>query len=375
MITIKEVLTKADRKKFVKFPYELYKDNEFYVPVLRIDEYAIFSNKNPSYEDCMAKFFLAYKDNKVVGRIGAIIQNLYNKKTGENRIRFTRFDSINDQKVANALFKAVEEWGVKQGAKICHGPLGFNDLEREGLLIEGFDQLGTYEEQYNYDYYSKLIENAGYEKEVDYIEYKVYPPKEKNERFARIAKEVLRRYELKVAPIIPKKQYLEKYKDGVFDLLDKAYGPLYGVVPYTDKVRKAIIDAFKITIDMRFIMTILDKNDKVVAFGLAFPSMSKSVQKSKGKLFPFGLFRIMRELKNVKHIDFELIAVDPEYQGKGVNAIILNELVNKMIENNIEYGDTNLMLEYNTKIHKQWESFNFVQNKRRRCYKKVLKVQ
>lgn len=372
MITVKEVLTKADRKKFVKFPYKLYKNNEFYVPVLRIDEYAMFSEKNPSYEDCTAKFFLAYKDSEIVGRIGAIIQNLHNKKIGENRVRFTRFDSINDQEVANALFKAVEEWGIKQGAIICHGPLGFNDLEREGLLIEGFDQLGTYEEQYNYEYYPKLIENAGYEKEVDYIEYKVFPPKVKNERFAKIAKEVLRRYELKIAPIVSKKKYLEKYKDGVFDLLDKAYGPLYGVVPYTDKVRKAIIDAFKITIDMRFIMTILDKNDKVVAFGLAFPSMSKSVQKSKGKLFPFGLFRIMRELKNVRHIDFELIAVDPAYQGKGVNAIILNELVNKMIENDIEYGDTNLMLEYNTKIHKQWESFNFVQNKRRRCYKKLL---
>ena len=372
MVLIKEVITKSDRKKFVTYPYKLYKGNEFYVPVLRIDEYAIFNKKNPSYEDSSAKFFLAYKDNKIVGRIGAIIQHLHNKKIGENRVRFTRFDSIDDQEVANALLKAAEDWGRSQGAVVCHGPLGFNDLEREGLLIEGFDQLGTYEEQYNYEYYAKLIENAGYTKEVDYIEYKVYPPKEKNTRFEKIAKEVLRRYELRIAPNISKNKYLDKYKDGVFDLLDKAYGPLYGVVPYTEKVRTAIINSFKITIDMRFIITILDKNDKVVGFGLAFPSMSKSIQKSKGKLFPFGIFRIIREIKNVKHIDLGLIAVDPEYQGKGVNAIILNELVNCMIENNIEYGDTNLMLEYNTKIHRQWESFNFVQNKKRRCYKKNI---
>lgn len=374
MVEIREVKNKKDINRFVDFPIRLYKNNPYYVPTLRIDEVALFdSKKNPSYDDSEAVFYIALRDGEVVGRIAGIIQKLYNKKVNENRVRFSRFDCINDTEVSRALFTAVESWAKSKGMEIIHGPLGFNDLEREGMLVEGFDWLGTYEEEYNFDYYPKLVEDYGFEKEVDWYEYRIQAPKTIDERIKRISEAVLKRYNLHIAPMESKKKYIEKYAPGIFKVVDEAYAPLHGTVPFTDKTRQATIDSFMLIIDMRFVITVLDESDNVVAFGLAFPSMSKSVQKSKGRLLPFGLFRILHEIKHVKNIDFGLIGVLPEYQNKGVNSIILNGLFETMVDNGIEYADTNLMLEYNSKILSQWKVFDYVQNKKRRCYVKKIK--
>lgn len=374
MIEIKEVKTKKDIKNFVNFPHKLYKDVEHYVPFLDIDEINKFDEKkNESYEDCIVKCFLAYKDDKIVGRVAGIIQKLYNSKVNEKRIRFSRFDCIDDQEVANALFSTVETWAKEQGMELIHGPMGYNDLDREGLLIDGFDQMSTFEEQYNYPYYSKLIENYGFEKEVDWVEYRIFKPNEPIERIEKISDVVSKRYKLKLVKPKTLKSFIKDYRDQLFDTLDAAYSNLYGVVPFSDKMKDALIDQFKLILNKDFIVAIVDEQEKMVAFGLAFPSLSESVNKSRGKLLPFGIFRMLKQIKNPTSIDLGLIAVRPEYQNKGVNTMILAYLIKGMIERNIEYAETNLMLEYNNRIQTQWNVFDYVQHKRRRSYVKKIK--
>ena len=370
---IKEVKTKSDRKKFVDFPTKLYKNCKQYVHPLRSDELNLFSEKNVSYEDCDAVYYLAYKQGKLVGRIAGIEQRVYNEKVNEKRVRFTRFDCINDEEVAKALFNAVEAWARNKGMNIVHGPMGFNDLDREGMLVEGFDELATFEEQYNYSYYPELMEKCGYEKEVDWLEFKIYPADEKHiSRVKKISEMVLKRYNLKVATAKNKNEYIEKYKKGIFEVIDDAYGDLYGVVPYTDKLRDQIIQQFKMFISLKYMITILDEKDNPVAFGFAIPSLSKAVQKSKGRLTPFGIIRLLRAVKHPKVIDFALIGVKKEYLQCGLPAAILNHIINVMHDENIEYCETNLNLEYNHNIQNQWKTFKHEQHKRRRSYIKHL---
>lgn len=374
MVEVREVITKKQVNEFVTFPSKLYKGCPYFVPMILADEKNIFNpKKNAAGEDCEYKFFLAYKDGKIAGRIGGIIQKLYIDKTGEKRVRFTRFHCINDQEVANALFKTVEDWAISKGMTLIHGPLGFNDLEREGLLVEGFDQLGTYEEEYNYDYYQTLIENYGFKKEVDWIEYQIFTPKEINERFKKLSDAVLKRYKLQRITMQNKKKFLKKYMNGIFEIIDAAYAPLYGVVPYSQKVRVGLVKQFNMVLDKRFIVLIVDENDKPIAFAFAMPSMSKSMQKCGGKLFPFGFINVLKEIKKADVIDFALIGVLPEYINKGITAIILNGLVETMIEQKVQHAETNLMLEENEKIQETWKDFDHIQNKRRRSYIKQIK--
>ena len=313
MITIIEVKSKSDIKKFVNYPHKLYKGNKNFVPFLNIDEVNKFDpDKNESYHDCVVKCFLAYKDGKIVGRIAGIIQKLYNEKVNEKRARFSRFDCINDGEVAKALFDAVESWAKSEGMTTVHGPMGYNDLDREGLLIEGFDQMSTFEEQYNFDYYGKLIEDNGFEKEVDWVEYRIFAPKEPNERVDRIAEAVAKRYKLNLITPPSIKWFVDNYKDQFFDVLDAAYSPLYGVVPFSDKMKDSLISQFGLILNKDFLVGITNEEGNLVAFGLVFPSLSESVNKSKGKILPFGIFRMLKQIKKPKSIDLGLIAIRPE---------------------------------------------------------------
>lgn len=373
MIEIKEVKTKRDKRKFVDFPTKLYKGCKEYVHPLRMDELNLFSEKNVSYEDCDTIYFLAYKDGKIVGRIAGIEQKIYNAKVNEKRIRFTRFDCINDEEVAKALFNAVENWARSKGMDIVHGPLGFNDLDREGMLIDGFDELATFEEQYNYSYYPELMEKCGYVKEVDWVEFKIFPTYgEREKRVEKIADKVLKRYNLKIATDKNKRRFIERYKKGIFEVIDEAYGDLHGVVPYTDKLRDQIINQFKMFISLKYIVTIVNEKDEVVAFGFGIPSLSKAVQKSKGRLTPFGIIRLLHAVKHPKILDFALIGIRKNYLNKGLPAIVLNYIMKKLPEFGIEHCETNLNLEYNIPIQNQWKNFDHVQHKRRRCYIKYL---
>ena len=374
MIEIVEVKTKKQQKLFVDFPTKLYDGCPQYVHPLRIDELNLFNrNKNASYEDCDAVYFLAYKDGELAGRIAVIIQKLYNQKVGEKRARFSRFDSINDQEVANALFEAGEKWAKENGMEIIHGPLGFNDLDREGLLVDGFEHLATFEEQYNYEYYQTLIENYGFEKEKDWVEFKIYPPKEIDPRVARLSEAVLKRYKLKLADTkVAKGKFINHYKQGIFEVLDLAYRDLHGTIPFTPKLRDQIISQFKLFIKLKYIVVLVDENDKVVAFGFALPSIARAVQKSKGRLTPRGIWGIMRSASRLDIVDFGLVGVLPEYQGKGLTAVILKHIMQTMIEDKIGYAETNLNLEDNLKIQQTWKNFEHDQHKRRRCFVKKI---
>lgn len=374
MVRIEEVKTKKQKKEFVDFPTKLYKDNEYYVHPLRSDEMGIFDpDKNVSYDECEIIFFLAYREKEVVGRICGIIQKVYNEKTNSKRVRFSRFDFIDDLEVAKALLEAVENWAKEKGMDTIHGPLGFNDLEREGLLIQGFDKLATFEENYNHAYYQDYIEKCGYEKEIDYLSFRINVPDALDDRVKKISDLTMKKYNLRIATAKNKKEYLEKYKDGIFDVLDEAYGDLYGVIPYNEKMRKSIIDQFYLVINLEFIITILDENDRVIAFGFALPELAKAVQKSEGKLFPTGLFRILYAKNHFSTIDFGLIGIRKEYQGKGVTAIILNYVIETAKALGIKSIETNHSLEDNYKILQTWKNFDDVtQHKRYRCFLKDL---
>lgn len=373
MITIKEVRTKAEQKAFLEFPLRMYRNDPCFVPPLYGDEKKIFS-KNFIYRDtCETGYWLAYRDGKVVGRISAILQKASNEKLNEKRVRFTRFDAIDDQKVAKALFDAVEQFAKARGMDTVCGPLGFSDLEREGLLIEGFDQLSTFEEQYNAEYYGKLIEGCGYQKEVDWVESKLTAPSpETAEKLKKLSEQVLKKYKLHIGEAKSVNDFLNRYKDGFFDLLDVAYEGLYGTVPFTPGMKKMMIDNFRLIIDLDHVVCILNEQDKVVCLGLCFPSIAKAVQKSNGRLTPAALVRLLRAIKRPTVIDLGLIAVAPEYVNTGIPAVIAAALADMLNDPRVEYAETNLNLEDNMQIRNLWKRFNAVQHKRRRSYVKVL---
>lgn len=373
MIEIVEVKNKKDRKKFIDFPTKLYKGVKQYVHPLRMSEFELFNpQKNVSFEDCDVVYYLAYKDGEVVGRIAGILQKLYNKKSNEKRVRFTRFDCINDKEVAKALLSSVENWAKKMGMNIVHGPMGFNDLDREGLLVEGFDEVATFEEAYNFAYYKDLIENCGYQKEVDWVEFNIIMPSEVDEKTSRVADLVKQRYHLKNAEKTSKKAFIKKYAKQIFKLLDDAYGPLYGVVPYTDKLRKQIIDQFKLFISLDYMSLIVDENDEPIAWGFAIPSLSEVINKCEGRLTLKSIFQILKAVKKPSQLDLALIAVKPGWHSKGVPALIMREMVQSFIKHKIKSCETNLNLEDNLHIIQLWKNYEHRQHKRRRAYVKYL---
>lgn len=374
MIEIIEVKSRKQQRQFVDFPTKLYKDNDYYVHPLRGDEFALFDpKKNVSYDECEIIFYLAYKDKKVAGRICGIVQKVYNEKTQSKRVRFTRFDCIEDFEVAKALITAVEKWAKTKGMDTIHGPLGFNDLDREGLLIEGYDKLATFEENYNFPYYKDYLEKLGYIKEIDYLAFRINLPEESDERVKRISALMMKKYKLKIAHAKNKREYIKKYKDQIFDLIDEAYGDLYGVIPYNEKLRKQLINQFMLIINLKYMISIVDENDKLVAFGFAIPSIAEAIRKSKGRLFPFGVFRVLHARDHCTLADFGLVGVKKEYRDKGVIAIILDYIVNGAKEVGVKSIETNHSLEDNYKILQTWKNFDDVtQHKRFRCFIKNL---
>lgn len=372
MVEIREVAGRREIKHFIEFPLKMYKDNPYFVPPLYSDEKKLF-RKNHVYSDqCDAVYYNAYRDGKMVGRISGILQKVANEKWGQKRVRFTRFDSIDDPEVAGALFGAVEKWAKERGMEEVVGPLGFSDLEREGLLIDGFEWLSTFEEQYNFPYYQKLIEDLGYEKEVDWVERRLYTPKQVDERLFRVSGKMMERFGLRLDDSKNTRDFLKRYADKFFEILDETYVDIYGTVPISDKMRKSLVASFKLIIDKRFVAVILDKDDRVVCFGLCFPAIGEVLQKSGGRLTLGTIVRFLKTVKHPKALDFGLIGVLPEYRMKGVSTILLANIMQIMIDEKIEYAETNLNLEDNNNIQNQWKNFEHVQHKRRRSYVKKL---
>ncbi len=378
MINIVEVKTKKQQKEFIDFPLRLYKGNNCFVPPLYSDEKKMFRDDFVYNDTCKTAFWLAYRVNEqtgkdeVVGRIQGILQTASNEKTGEKRVRFDRFDSIDDAEVANALFAEVEKWARSLGMDTVCGPLGFSDLEREGLLVEGFDELSTFEEQYNFPYYEKLITSNGYEKEVEWVEFKLTLPENDDGSMEKMADFVMKRYNLRFGEAKNVKDFLDKYGAKFFELLDVAYKDIYGTVPFTPGMIKMMEDNFKLIIDLKHVAVIVDENDKLVCLGICFPSLARALQKSDGKLTPLALLRVLKAVKKPKIIDLGLVGVDPEYLNRGVSTVICAQLIRMLKEDGVEYAETNLNLVDNASIINQWKRFTAVQHKRRRAYIKRL---
>ena len=307
----------------------------------------------------------------MVGRISGILQKASNEKWKQKRVRFTRFDAIDDQEVADALFNAVEKWAKEKGMCEVVGPLGFSDLEREGLLIEGFEEIATFEEQYNYSYYQKLIENNGYVKEVDWTERKVYLPDEEDNRFDKLIPYIMKKYNLSFAKFKNINECIKKYGDKLFDIIDQTYEHIYGSVPFTKGMKKMLISNFKTIIKTDDIVLVVDENDRVVSFGLAIPAIGPALQKSRGHLTLPALFKILKIKNKPKVIDLALIGVIPEYEMRGVSSILISFVKNRL-KNGVDYMETNLNLETNYHIQNQWKSFKTIQHKRRRSFVKQI---
>jgi len=370
MIVIEEVKTKKQQKEFIDFPLKLYKGNPYYTPPLYMDEKKIF-RKDFVYNDmCESVHFNAYKDGKMAGRISGILQRAANEKTGKKQVRFSHFDVIEDEEVAHELLKTVEDWAKQIGMNEVIGPLGYSDLEREGLLIEGFDFPATFEESYNYPYYQRFIENYGYQKDVDWTGSRLRIPKDYDGEVDKLAAFVMKRYNLHLGTARNTNDFIKKYADGIFELLDKSYELLYGTVPFTEGMKKMMIDNFKLVIDVKYAAVILDENDKMICFGLAFPAIADAVRPSGGRLTPLTLIRLLKALKKPNVIDLCLIGVEPEWLNRGVSVIISAEMM-KMLKR-IDYAETNANLEENYAIQNQWKRFDEQKIKRRRCYIKQI---
>lgn len=372
MVEIKAVQTKKDLKRFAAFSNNLYSENPYYVPDLVADEVASLDMKrNPAYDFCDADFFLAYKGGKAVGRIGAIINHESNKKWKESNIRFTHFDFIDDPEVSKALMDKVTQLAQEKGMTAIHGPLGFTDMDHQGMLIEGFQELDMFITLYNHPYYIDHMKTLGFEKEIDWVEFQVKLPDEPIEFMEKLSERVKKRFNYRTLTFNHRKDILP-WAHKVFDLYNEAYAPLFGSTLLSEKQIDMYIKAFFGFVNKDFIQIVVNEEDEVVAFGICMPSISKAMQKAKGKLFPTGFLHLLRALKKNKILDMYLVAVSPKHQGKGVNAILMNEILKSAYAYGIEYAETGPELETNAKVQAQWKHFETRQHKRRRVWKRTL---
>ena len=374
MVEIREVKTKKDIKNFIELPLNMYKGNPYFVPPLYSSEKVIFKKKNPYTSSSDSSFFLAYKDGKLVGRIQGIIQNDANLKWNRSRVRFTRFDSINDQEVADALFNAVEKWGKEKGMNEICGPLGYNDLEREGLLIEGFDKLATFEEQYNFDYYEKLVENHGFKTEVEWLEHEIRMPKDTSEieKMRRISDHVMKKYNLTFIQTKSVREFIRKYRKQFFALYEDTYSELYGTSPIRKEVEDDVLTGFKLLLNSNNVIAIQNEKGEMIAYGLHLPSIAKAVQPSGGRLTPAGIIRILRARKHCDVLDFALIGVRKDYRNCGVPAMLLVKGFDVLNTGRYEHFETNLQLTTNLNILTLFNHFDKTLHKRRRSYVKSI---
>jgi GNAT superfamily N-acetyltransferase len=375
MITIKKVSNQKELKKFIRFNYEMYKNNAYAVPDLLNDMLKTFdSKKNAAFDFCEADYFLAYKEDKIVGRVAAFINHKANEVWKKKVARFGWIDFIDDIEVTRALMSKVEKWGKEHGMESVEGPLGFTDFDAEGMLIEGFDQLSTMATIYNYPYYPKHMETLGYAKDADWVEFKIYIPEEIPEKHARIAQLIQRKYKLKIKKCKGTKELEKNYGDAIFQLMNEAYAELYGYSPLTQKQIQQYVKMYLPIIDLRMISMVVDENDQLIAVGISMPSLAEALRKAKGKMLPFGWYHLLKTLfiKRPKVLDLLLVAVKPEYQNKGVNALLFTDLIQVYQELGYEYAESNPELEHNGKVQAQWDYFKTEQHKRRRSFKKEI---
>ena len=374
-IEIKEIKpTRREIKKFSLFSTNLYKDNAYYVPDLLMDNLDTFNPaKNPASEFCDSKLFMAYRDGKAVGRVAGIINRVVNEKSNEKNVRFGFSDFGDDEEVSAALLGAVEDWGRSQGMDHIVGPLGFTDMDPEGMLVEGFDQLGTMATIYNHPYYPRHIEKLGFERDTDWVEFKITIPESIPDKMVRICEIVKKKYNVRNIKYTSSKALVKDYGQAIFRLINEAYSQLYGYSPLTPRQIDHYINMYLPVLRLENVSLIVDADNALIGVGIAMPSMSKALQRSRGKLFPFGWYHLLKGLKGKNDVvDLLLVAIKPEYQSKGVNSLLFNDLIPCFRKNGYKYAESNPELDDNQRVQLQWQYFETTQHKRRRAYKKAL---
>lgn len=371
-IVLKEVVSKKDLKAFVKFPFKLYKNNKYWAPPFIRDELKTLDPKiNPAFEHSRAKYWLAYKDGKIAGRIACIINNKVIEKWNVKKARFSWVDFIDDFEVSDSLFQTAEKWAKEQGMDSIEGPLGFTDLDEEGMLIEGFEEQGTYPMIYNYPYYPVHLEKLGYKKQVDWLEFEVKVPDSIPEKVVRINNLILKRSKLRLLDAKKPKDY-KPYISGFWETIDEAYENLFGSVPLTEKQKNFYTEQYFGFIVPEYSKFILNEKDEIVAVGIAFPSFTEALRKANGRLLPFGIFHMLHAIKHPKKLDFYLIGIKKGYRGSGIISIMMNEINRNAIKNGIISCETSGELEDNKAVQDMWRHYEHRQHKRRRCFIKTL---
>ena len=371
-IIIKEVVGKKDLKKWVDFPNKLYKKVPAYVPFLFNDEMDTFTKaKNPAYDFCETKLFLAYIDHKIVGRIGALINHAYNKKWNKNAMRFTRFDFIDDYEVSEALFNEVIKWAKEDNLTEVMGPIGFTDLDHEGMVVEGFDELNMSITFYNHPYYIKHMERLGLTKDIDWMEFQIKVPEQLDPRIERISEHLIQRNGYELVTYTSRKVLLNDAFEA-FKVIDEAFSVLYGTVPLTEKIiNKAVADYIPL-VNLKYICSVKDKEGKIIGFGILVPSIAKALKKCNGRMVR-GIFRLLKALKGKNDtLEMFLIGITQEHQKKGVPAIIMNQIIKVCIENGVKICETGPELETNDSVQSMWKTFDARHHKRRRCWIKQI---
>jgi len=371
-LEIREVRDQRGLRSFVNFPFTLYRAHPCWVPPLINDELnSLRWDKNPAFEYCRARYWLAFKDGKIVGRIAGIINQRHIDRWEEKYMRFAWVDFIDDTEVARGLFGAVEDWAREEDLHAVHGPLGFSGMDHAGMLVEGFDELATNATIYNFPYYPEHLSALGYLKEKDWVEFEVYMPEEDDERIHQLSATLQKRYGLMLLETNSKAELLP-YARELFDLYNQEYRKLFGSIELTEKQIDAYIKQYFGLISPQFLPVVLDADGKMVAFGVTMPSLSRALQKARGRLLPFGVFHLMHALRKNDRVDFYLIAIKEEWQGRGVNAILFSRMLKVFREFGVQVAESNPELEDNFAVQAQWERFEKRQHKRRRSFIKYL---
>ena len=378
-VHIKQVETCYPPTKFIEFHYDLYEGNAYDVPNLYSDELnTLRKDRNAAFDFCEAEYFLAYKEGRIVGRVAAIINHKANDKWGRKSVRFGWIDFVDDTEVSAALIKAVEDYGREKGMEEIVGPLGFTDMDPEGMLTEGFDQLGTMATIYNYEYYPRHIEAMdGFTTDNKYVEYKLYVPKTVPEKYAKVADMIQRRYNLHIRKLTKKDVFEGGYGNQIFQLINETYKDLYGFSELSDRQIEQYVNMYFPLADLSLITVIEDRgaNNKMVGMGISIPSLSRALQKCRrGRLLPFGWWHVLRAIKQhkTKYVDLLLLGVRPEYRAKGANALLFADLIPRYQAYGFEWGETQVEMETNESVQNQWGPLNPILHKRRKCYKKNL---
>lgn len=374
MFAVREITKRKDFKKFVKFPTELYKDNPNYIPPMESDEFKMTTKKNAHFDECEHAYFLAEDENgNVVGRIACVILYPFNSKNNCKYARFTRFDFIDNEEVAHLLLKTAEDWAREHGMEYIHGPLGYDDLEREGLTTYGFENKGAFVTGYNAPYYQTYVESYDYKADAKWVEWRFKFPQPIDQRVERVANVVQKRYGFHEKEFKNVNEIIKLHGDDFFDLLDETFVDLYGTMPFNENLRKQVISLFKLVLDKRYICLVFDKNEKLCGFAVTWPSLADAMKQTNGRMLPFGFVKWLKAIKHPNAVELGIISVKREYQKLGVTAFMIKNLLERLSKiPTIKYADTGVQLETNTNAIRSLEMFDRTLIRKKTCYIKKL---